>query len=330
MLDSTIWREDAETKVVWVTMLLMADRDGIVEASVPGLADRARVSVDKTRQALKRFQEPDADSRTPDHEGRRIEVIRGGWHILNYDHYRQKASKDEAADKHAARQARYRASKKASQSVTGCHAPSLVTPVVERDAIASPSPPTITSKTLERDSAKPSHQELPVIVSDFDPQTGFSPETERKLLALVNAHPKGKHFRDLHDVLAPIIDAMVYAIGRERHNFQNEGEAYMFILRQTLQYTQAVAVWPQGEDRFATNLEEWFRPTKPSSSSYAEDPDKWRRDVPRPSGPIAINRNRADERLRNNLASTAAAFRHFDAEEGSSGGDGPAGSSDKG
>ena len=206
MLDSTIWREGAETKVVWVTLLLMADRDGTVEASVPGLADRARVSVEKTREALKRFQEPDPDSRTPDREGRRIEEIRGGWQIINYDYYRQKASKDEAAEKHAARQARYR-EKRASLSVTKRHETSQVTLVTESDGIASPSPPTITSKDLERDSAKPKTQP-----SEFNPEYGFNPETERKLLALVNAHPKGKHFQDLHAVLPIIIDAMIRAI----------------------------------------------------------------------------------------------------------------------
>jgi hypothetical protein len=31
---------------------------------------------------------PDPDSRTPEHEGRRIEVIDGGWRLLNHEKYR--------------------------------------------------------------------------------------------------------------------------------------------------------------------------------------------------------------------------------------------------
>lgn len=69
-------------------MLAMADSRGRVWASVPGLANRARVSVDSTRAAIATFLSPDPDSRTPDHEGRRIEAIDGGWRLLNHDKYR--------------------------------------------------------------------------------------------------------------------------------------------------------------------------------------------------------------------------------------------------
>lgn len=42
IIDSTIWRESKETKIVWITMLAKADRYGVVEASLPGLADAAK------------------------------------------------------------------------------------------------------------------------------------------------------------------------------------------------------------------------------------------------------------------------------------------------
>jgi hypothetical protein len=38
IVSSTLWREPAATKVVWITMLALADRHGEVEASIPGLA----------------------------------------------------------------------------------------------------------------------------------------------------------------------------------------------------------------------------------------------------------------------------------------------------
>ena len=86
--DSTIWCESTSVRIVWITMLAMADRDGNIAASIPGLATRARVTVPECEEALTKFLSPDKYSRTPDHEGRRIEVIHGGWRLLNYNYYR--------------------------------------------------------------------------------------------------------------------------------------------------------------------------------------------------------------------------------------------------
>lgn len=108
ILDSTVWRAPPAIKVVWVTMLAMADRDGEVMASVPGLADRARVPRRVCDRALKLFLSPDRDSRTKDDDGRRIKVIDGGWLILNYEKYREKDDAESARIKNRARQERWR------------------------------------------------------------------------------------------------------------------------------------------------------------------------------------------------------------------------------
>ena len=47
ILSSTIWCEDHPTRVVWITMLAMADRHGYVGASIPGIAGMARVTVEE-------------------------------------------------------------------------------------------------------------------------------------------------------------------------------------------------------------------------------------------------------------------------------------------
>jgi|SRR5579859_755327 len=88
ILESTIWCEVDSTRVVWITMLAMASRDGEVLASIPGLAKRANVTLEQCQVALERFQQPDKFSRTPDHEGRRIAAIDGGWKLLNHAKYR--------------------------------------------------------------------------------------------------------------------------------------------------------------------------------------------------------------------------------------------------
>lgn len=87
--DSSVWQESNETRLVWITMLAMADPVGRIHAAIPGLAHRARVSVKETELAIEVFLSPDPYSRTEDNEGRRIEKIQGGWRLLNYQVYRE-------------------------------------------------------------------------------------------------------------------------------------------------------------------------------------------------------------------------------------------------
>lgn len=96
IVHSTIWREPHPVRIVWITMLAIADRKtGIAQASVPGLADLARVTILECEGAILVLQAPDPHSRTPDHEGRRIEPRDGGWAILNHAKYRAKMSADD-------------------------------------------------------------------------------------------------------------------------------------------------------------------------------------------------------------------------------------------
>lgn len=88
LLDSTLWQGSKELKLVWVTMLLMKNKLHIVEASVPGLAKRAGVTVPECEQALRDLMSPDPYSRTKEFEGRRIEVVDGGWKVLNGELYK--------------------------------------------------------------------------------------------------------------------------------------------------------------------------------------------------------------------------------------------------
>lgn len=70
-------------------MLSMANKDGYVGASVPGLAHVARVSVEAVERALAKFLAPDPYSRSQEHEGRRIVVVDRGWKLLNYSKFRE-------------------------------------------------------------------------------------------------------------------------------------------------------------------------------------------------------------------------------------------------
>ena len=111
ILDSTIWQESKETKIVWVTMLAMCDRNGEVHASIPGLAARSGVTLSECEDALNCLMSPDHYSRTKDHEGRRIAEIDGGWVLLNHAKYRALLSAEERREYNRRKQQEHRAKK---------------------------------------------------------------------------------------------------------------------------------------------------------------------------------------------------------------------------
>lgn len=92
IVTSSVWCEPHATVRVWFAMMALKDANGVVEGSVPGLANVARVTVDECETALGRFLSPDPYSRDldrhPEREGRRIEKVQGGWRMLNADFYR--------------------------------------------------------------------------------------------------------------------------------------------------------------------------------------------------------------------------------------------------
>lgn len=95
IITSTIWREKNETRILWITMLAMKNKDGLVVSSIPGLADMARLSIEDTLIALEKLKSPDVYSNTKEHEGRRIQDADGGWFVLNHEKWRQKMNADE-------------------------------------------------------------------------------------------------------------------------------------------------------------------------------------------------------------------------------------------
>jgi hypothetical protein len=112
MITSSLWQQPDHVRLVWVTMLALATGDGVVEASVPGLAHAAVVSLDKTQDALRRLMGPDPYSTTPANEGRRLAPCSGGWRILNFELYRVRASEENRKERNADRMRRIRLAKK--------------------------------------------------------------------------------------------------------------------------------------------------------------------------------------------------------------------------
>lgn len=135
ILDSTLWLNRDE-RDIFVTALLMAEPYeiqkpveqiaadslektgfvvpagwyGFIRAAGPGIVRRALVAAEEGVAALVRLGSPDHESRTPDHEGRRMVRVDGGYLVLNFMRYRDR---DETA---AARMRRYRENKKVTRN----------------------------------------------------------------------------------------------------------------------------------------------------------------------------------------------------------------------
>jgi hypothetical protein len=128
ILDSSIWLEPDPTRIVWITMIAAMDEDGMCHfASIENLARRAVVDIEKAKEAVRTLESPDANSCDPDHDGRRIERVPGGWMVLNAQKYKELVTRVVAREQTRQRVARYR------QKHAQCNAPvtvcnDLVTP----------------------------------------------------------------------------------------------------------------------------------------------------------------------------------------------------------
>lgn len=221
IVHSTVWREPPHVRLVWVTMLALASKRGVVSASIPGLADVARVSLDQVLDALERLSAPDPYSRSKACEGRRIHEIDGGWELINHRHYREIQDDDQERIDAAERQRRHRAK---VALVTECHAShaegapvTRITPPAPSPA-PSPTPASCLSVLPDGVTLPPAPVPLRDPITDPGPSNGQTPEIpddvrteraikaskvagERKLLGLVGklakVDPKGREPVDL-------------------------------------------------------------------------------------------------------------------------------------
>lgn len=106
IVDSTLWMKPHDALRVWIALLAKSDSYGVVRIAAPALAHQCFLKPERLAQIMSEFCSPDPDSRTPDHDGRRLQAIEGGWLILNYLRYRDMMQRKAAS--HAERQAKYR------------------------------------------------------------------------------------------------------------------------------------------------------------------------------------------------------------------------------
>lgn len=121
IFDSSI-AENWRARVTFMDLLILADRDGVVDMTLEAIARRTNTPIDFLREGIAALSEPDPKSRTESDDGRRIELIDEhrdwGWKILNYTLYRDLKSSEQMRAANRARVAKCRA-RKAGRPITG-------------------------------------------------------------------------------------------------------------------------------------------------------------------------------------------------------------------
>ncbi len=120
-----------EAIVTFQALIVLADEDGLIDISPQALAGRTSYPVEVIKTGLKTLQQSDPHSRSQDEDGKRIVPLDNGrefgWRIVNYEHYRNLASRQDTKIKARERKRRQREKESQSTDSKGCHAP--VTPV---------------------------------------------------------------------------------------------------------------------------------------------------------------------------------------------------------
>lgn len=143
-----------EAIVTFQQMIVLADSVGVVDMTPPALSARTSIPLEIIATGLKTLAQPDPYSRTPDNEGRRIELIDEtrpwGWRIINYEYYRSLASREDKREKDRLRIAEKRDKSRVSQDVARCRAQSPMSHT-ETDTQTD----TDTQKEKREDAARP-------------------------------------------------------------------------------------------------------------------------------------------------------------------------------
>jgi hypothetical protein len=238
ILDSSIWLEADQTRIVWMTLLAAMDEDGFAPfACVDNLAHRARVPLEAAKEAIKAFESPDENSGDPDNEGRRVEKVPGGWLVLNAPKYRDIVTRAVQQQRTRERVARFREVRKrvsGNARVTPCngHVTHANDSVTQSEAEAE----TNTSQSIKQVGAK-------------------APDVAAQIY---EAYPRKVGRADAIKSIRAVLKA----------------ESAEKLLDRVQAYAAAVAQWPVGDrSRFVPHPATWFR-----RASYDDDPETWKRE----------------------------------------------------
>ncbi len=123
MYDGTL-SADWKAMIVFQQLIVLADSTGVVDYTPPALCRRTGIPLDIIEHGLEKLQEPDPYSRSSEESGKRISLIDDhrpwGWYIVNYDHYKMLASREDRREKDRLRKQKTRAKSLNEKDVHSC------------------------------------------------------------------------------------------------------------------------------------------------------------------------------------------------------------------
>lgn len=133
---SSIFREPDDVFKVWMLILSKTRSDGLAPISADYISSITRKGDDEVERCLHVLMSPDPRSRSQNDEGRRISRVDGGFFVINYEKYRQRADAEGVREYERDRKRLYRA-----QERTECPVgvPDISGPSASASASASPS-----------------------------------------------------------------------------------------------------------------------------------------------------------------------------------------------
>lgn len=106
-----------EALVTMQQLIVLCDADGIVDMTPQAIAARTSIPLRIIKKGLAILEAPDPHSRTPDQEGKRIELIDAhrpwGWHLVNHEKYQHMQDADTVRAQTRERVRRHREAKRA-------------------------------------------------------------------------------------------------------------------------------------------------------------------------------------------------------------------------
>lgn len=162
-----------EAIVTFQQMIVLCDSNGILDMTPEAISARTSIPLDIIQRGLSQLSQPDPETRTLGHEGRRIQLIDEhrpwGWYIVNHDKYRALKSQEEIREKARKRKQKQRERERQEKDdvtqdvtdVTLCHTKSRYTDTdtdtdTEKNSISllTTKRNTLSSKTLDRASKR--------------------------------------------------------------------------------------------------------------------------------------------------------------------------------
>lgn len=96
---SSIMGEDDSVFRVWIILLATCKQDGVSRISPVFLSTITKKPPEEIIRCLDILKNPDICSRSKNDEGRRIELVDGGFKIINYEKYRESSKTDYLREK---------------------------------------------------------------------------------------------------------------------------------------------------------------------------------------------------------------------------------------